>query len=355
MPNKPGFPLIYTFNPLMDPRWQEFLTQQPQASVFHSPGWLHALLETYGYSPLVFTTTPPNQPLENAIVFAVVKTWLIRPRLVSLPFSDHADPLVNTAGNFAELLSELQNEERSGQWTKIELRPTNAGGGSNCWPPFQDGTRFILQKVDLRPGLEGVFSRFHHDSIQRKIRKAERSQVTEEVGQSECQLQQFFALHTLTRRRKALPPPPLAWFRNILRFLGDDVKIRIASKDGQPIAAILTLRFKDTAVYKYGCTDDRFHNLGAMPLLLWRAMEDAFRSGAKEFDLGRSEPENAGLIRFKEKFGAERSTLTYKVYPQESPSELGRDWRMAWSKRIFRLLPQKALVFAGARIYPHIG
>jgi len=347
--------LIYTLNPLLDPRWQDFLAGHPRASVFHSPEWLRALLDTYGYRPIVFTTTPPNSRLENGIVFAVVKTWLIRPRLVSLPFSDHTDPLVDTKGSFAEILSELGEAEHTGRWKQIELRPTNVGDRQYEWLPFRDEAQFVLQKVDLRPGLETVFSRFHCDSIRRKIRKAERSKVEEEVGRSEVQLQQFFALHTLTRRRKSLPPPPLAWFRNILSCLGDKAKIRVASKDGKPIAAILTLRFKETAVYKYGCTDSRFHNLGAMPYLLWRAMEDEFRSGATEFDLGRSEPENSGLIRFKEKFGAESSTATYKVFPPGSQPLPGRDWRLVWSKRLFRLLPEKALVYAGARIYPHIG
>ena len=347
--------MIYTLNPLLDPRWQEFLVGHPQASVFHTTGWLRALFETYGYSPIVFTTTPPSLPLENGIVFAVVKTWLIRTRLVSLPFSDHTEPLVDTPGSFAEILSKLQEAKRYGRWKQIELRPTNAGNPQYDWSPFRDSTKFILQKVDLRPNLEVVFSKFQQDSIRRKIRKAERSNIHEEVGRSERQLQQFFALHTLTRRRKALPPPPLAWFRNILSCLGNDAKIRVASKDGKPIAAILTLRFKETAVYKYGCTDSSFHNLGAMPYLLWRAMEDEFRSGATEFDLGRSEPENSGLIRFKEKFGAERSTVTYKVYPQVCQSTPGQDWRMVWTKRLFRLLPEKVLVYAGARIYPHIG
>lgn len=356
--NRPGehvYKLIYTLSPLLDPRWEEFLCEAPRASIFHSVGWLQALLQTYGYSPVVFTTTPPNRPLENGTVFAIVKSWLIRPRLVSLPFSDHVDPLVDGENSLAELLARLQEEDCNRRWKKIELRPTAVRTRHSHWLPFCDGSSFVLQKVDLRPGLEEVFSRFHRDSIRRKIRKAERSNVVQEVGQSERLLREFFALHIMTRRRKSLPPPPLAWFRNILACVGEKARIRVASKDGRPIAAILTLRFKETAVYKYGCTDSRFHNLGAMPFLLWKAMEEEYHSGAKEFDLGRSEPQNFGLIRFKEKFGAERSAVTYKVFPEERHSSAGQDWRLTWAKRLFHLLPEKALVYAGSQIYPHIG
>jgi len=46
-----------------------------------------------------------------------------------------------------------------------------------------------------------------------------------------------------------LPPQPLAWFRNALECLGDRILIRIASKNGQAIASIITMQFKDVLVY----------------------------------------------------------------------------------------------------------
>ena len=347
--------LIYKLDPISDPRWEEFVQRDPRTSVFHSRGWLQAILRTYEYTPVVFTTTPPDRPLENGAVFSIVKSWLISPRLVSLPFSDHADPLMEIEGDLEELLKELRNGQQDGRWKKVEFRPPADGRQHPGWTTFRDGQSFVLHHVDLRPGLDRVYSRFHHDSIQRKIRKAERSGVQQDVGRSERHLQQFFTLHAMTRRRKGLPPPPYSWFRNILDCLGEKAKIRVASRDGRPIAAILTLRFKETAVYKYGCTDDRYHNLGAMPFLLWAAMREEFHSGARDFDLGRSELDNPGLIHFKEKFGAEPAELCYKIFPAEASPTMDKNWRLTWARKLFGLLPDRALIHAGSLIYPHIG
>lgn len=347
--------MIYTLDPISDPRWQEFLQSDPRASVFHSPGWLEAILRTYDYVPVVFTTTPPDRPLDNGAAFSIVKSWLVRPRLVSLPFSDHVDPLMANDADLSELLRELRRGQQAGLWKRIEFRAPTAVTQDPSWAAFHDGQAYALHRVDLRAGLDKVYSRFHRDSIQRKIHKAERSGIQEDVGRSERHLQLFFALHTTTRRRKGLPPPPYSWFRNILNCLVENAKIRIALKDGLPIAAILTLRFKETAVYKYGCTDNRYHNFGAMPFLLWKAMEQACHSGAQEFDLGRSEIHNSGLIRFKEKFGAARTEFTHKIFPGKHPIASEQDWRMAWAKKVFKLLPERVLIYAGARIYPHIG
>jgi len=347
--------LIYKLDPISDPRWGEFLQRDSRASVFHSKGWLQAILRTYDYAPVVFTTTPPGRPLENGAVFSIVKSWLVRPRLVSLPFSDHVDPLMDKEEHLEELLEELRKGQNEREWKKIELRPPATGRRHPGWSTFHDGQSFVLHHVDMRPGLECVYSRFQHDSIQRKIRKAERAGILQDVGGSERHLRQFFTLHAMTRRRKGLPPPPFSWFQNIIDCLGAKAKIRVASVDGRPIAAILTLRFKETVVYKYGCTDDRYHNLGAMPFLLWAAIQEEFHSGAQDFDLGRSELDNPGLIHFKKKFGAEPTELCYKIFPAEASPTMDKNWRLTWARKLFGLLPDRALIHAGSLIYPHIG
>lgn len=46
------------------------------------------------------------------------------------------------------------------------------------------------------------------------------------------------------------------------------------------------------------------------------AMEGGKTNTAREFDLGRPEFDNAGLITFKDRWGATRSPLTYWRYPR---------------------------------------
>ena len=92
---------VYEIDPLCDPRWPEFLQNNPRASVFHTPGWLRALKRTYGYEPVVYTTTPATVELTNGWVFCRVFSWLTGRRLVSLPFSDHCEPLVDKPEHLA--------------------------------------------------------------------------------------------------------------------------------------------------------------------------------------------------------------------------------------------------------------
>ena len=88
--------VCYEIDPLRDERWASLVESHPHASVFHSNNWLKALRSVYGYEPVVMTTCPPGARLTNGLVFCRVNSWLTGRRLVSLPFSDHCEPLIGS-------------------------------------------------------------------------------------------------------------------------------------------------------------------------------------------------------------------------------------------------------------------
>ena len=125
------------------------------------------------------------------------------------------------------------------------------------------------------------------------VRRAERM-LSYEEGTSEDLLAKFYQLQVSTRRRHRLPPQPLDWFRNLIRCLSGSLKIRVVSKDGQAAASIITLFYKNSMVYKYGCSDPKFNHCSGMSLLMWNAIQEAKALGASEFDFGRSDQDNPG-------------------------------------------------------------
>ena len=163
----------------------------------------------------------------------------------------------------------------------------------------------------------------------------------------------FYGLLVLTRRRHQLLPQPLTWFRNLIMCMGDQLKIRLASKDGHPVASILTVRYKDTLVYKYGGSDKSFSNLGGMHFLLWKAIQEAKKEGLLQFDLGRSDWNDQGLIAFKDRWGASRSDLAYWRYGSGSVRGAISSGQAQIARRIFTHVPNVLLPFAGSLVYKH--
>ena len=343
---------LHQIDPISDPRWERLLKTYSRSSVFHTSGWLHAIYETYGYEAVAYTSSSPDEELENAVVFCRVKSWLTGNRLVSLPFSDHCEPLVRSNEELSTLLQVAREELQHGAWKYIELRPLSSeySEGMKSYPES-----FVVHFLDLRPSLEELHKNLHVDSIRRKIKKAEREHLTIEVGSSEVLLAEFYKLHMTTRHRQQLPPHPLPWFRNILKNLGTAATVRVARKDGRAVASVITLSNGPTMVYKYGCSDARFHNLGSMPFLFWDMVQDAKRRGFLELDLGRTECENTGLISFKERWGAKCHNLAYIRYPV-APSKRGqKSIIMRFGKQVFAHCPERLLQVAGNLLYRHVG
>lgn len=350
----PGF---YEIDPLEDLRWKRLIECHPRSSVYHTTAWLEALRQTYGYRAVAFTTCAPDAELRNAIVFCRVESWLTGRRLVSLPFSDHCDPLFDPAeSGQPDLVAALRMRMEQEGWQYVEMRPTHP---IDSLGEAQAGLSYSHHQLDLTPDMETLFGNCHKNSTQRKVRRAEREGLIYEEGRTAILMDRFYDLMVVTRRRHGTPPQPKMWFQRLISSFGEHLKIRVALKGTTPVAAILTLRHKKALVYKYGCSDERFHNLGGMHLLMWKSICEAKQDGLRIFDFGRSDSNNPGLITFKDRWGAERSPLTYvRLLGQPDPKrgvafDDARLIRMAnWA---CKRLPAPLFRALGEIGYKHIG
>jgi hypothetical protein len=128
-----------------------------------------------------------------------------------------------------------------------------------------------------------------------------------------------------------------------------------SSKDGIPLAGIVTLPFQGTLFYKYGASDASYHHLGGMPFLFWRVIQQAKAAGFTELDLGRSDRDQAGLIAFKEHLGATGSPLTYYRWPPKAQRIRSPQWASRVARGVFSHLPDATLDLAGRLLYRHLG
>ncbi len=342
---------VYAIDPMRDSRWAELVSRHEAASVFHSVPWLEAIRETYGYTPIAYTTSPPSEPLANGIVFCQIKSWLTGRRMVSTPFSDHCEPLLDDAGNAAAIGEELKKSVDAGKWKYIELRPMSELALDGAVP----APACHFHMLDLKPSADNIWKRTHKTAIQQPIKRAEREGIRIETGNSETLLAAFYRLMVQTRRRHQLPPQPIEWFRNVAARMGDRMRIRVAFQKEQEIASIVTLEHKNVLVYKYGCSDTRFQNLGGTPLLIWNAIQDAKAAGLTCMDFGRSDADNPGLITFKNRWGATPSQLTYLRWSSKPATERADGHSSGIARRLFAMMPDFVLQTTGRILYRHVG
>jgi lipid II:glycine glycyltransferase (peptidoglycan interpeptide bridge formation enzyme) len=247
----------------------------------------------------------------------------------------------------------VPEEQQRAKWNYIQIRPTRSKGVARTG--MAESSEFWLHVLSLEPPTEKLFKSLNKDNLQRRIQRAEREGLLYQRGTSPELLDAFYGLLLKTRRRQALLPQPRKWFENLLKYMSPDAEIRLASKGATPVGAIFTLRHKGTVVYKYGCSDERYHNLGAMPFLFWKMIEESKNEGAEQIDFGRTDLDHAGLIAFKDHFGATRRRLTYLRYPPEAAAASNIPTGLGFARRLFRVLPDFAAAGLGRIAYRHFG
>ena len=228
---------MFSLNPLVDPRWDDLTAKHPKSSPFHRSGWLNALAQTYGYRPMVLTSTPPEEALTDGIVFCEVKSWITGNRLVSLPFADHVEPLVYDGVDSSSVADGMRSQCDEQNWKYVEIRPLSWEAPIDS-PPARSQS-YGFHTLSLEPSAEQLFRGLHKSCLQRRIRRAGHEQLFYERGHSARLISDFYRLQVITRRRHGLLPQPRTWFENLVEYMRPNIEIRLARKDGKPIASIL--------------------------------------------------------------------------------------------------------------------
>jgi hypothetical protein len=347
---------VCCINPLTDPRWRIFVESHPDASIFHTPEWLEALRRTYGYEPIAYAATCRAGHIKSGMPFCRVNSLVTGRRLVSLPFSDHCQPLVGSEEDLIALLEAARYDAERERLKYVEIRPLISHESlAQTWAKFEESSRVVVHRIDLRRSEQDLLNSFHKDCIRRKITRTGREQLRYEEGRSAELLSKFYRLQLLTRRRHQIPPQPLVWFRNLIECLGEKLKIAVVSKGDTAIASIITLWFKNVIMDKYSCSDPQFNSLGGPVFVLWRSIQQSLKDGLHQFDLGRSDYTSPGLIAFKEHWGAARYPVRYFRYPARAGQHSHESRLAAAGKHLLSIAPDSIFTALGGLLYRHAG
>jgi len=341
-------------DPIGDPRWREFVLRHPRSSVFHTPEWLEALRRTYGFAPVAYTTSRVAS-VSCGIPFCAVDSWLTGRRLVSLPFSDHCQPLVETGVECDELLEALRDDSHQRGWRYVQLRPLSLEPlGPLERSGFAQEEAQYHYRLDIGPHLDEIFRGVKYD-IRKDIRRAERSALRSVVGRDPRMVDAYFGLHVMTRSTQGVPPQPRSWFRNLAACLGEMLDVHLLLQDDTPIAGLITILFRDQLTWKYSASHPVKDRAGMGKSLMWTSIRRAKDRGAVTLDMGRCDPDNGGLARFKERWGGTQAPLRYLRFPPIARGPAGAPWPSRAARSLVPRLPLPVLAAAGRLAYRHFG
>jgi len=347
-------PLILTeLDPTHDPRWDEFVSVHPSATVYHHSAWTRVLAETYGHRPLfVGLLSADGKELKGVLPLIYVKSVLTGRRLVSLPFTAYSNPMLpeeywDAAVGFAK--------QRYPEAKYVEFRMIRPLGAPAETEPAGANTPFVCSILSLQGSLEDILRSFHPSCIQRQIRRAEKAGLIFRVADREEDVRRLYWLFVSMRRREGLPCPAYKFFASMHRSLTPHnlYQLAVVEHEREVLAAALMLKSKSTWHIEYNASHPDLPLKGANQLLMWKLITQAHAAGIGYFDFGRTALWQESLLVYKERWQAARYPIRLRVFPE--PAEPPK-WSMRSRHvllRVNRKLPAVFLKWAGPIIYPH--
>jgi len=351
--------MVKIIDPLKDQRWDDFVLNHKDSTIYHHSRWTEIIQKTYHYEPYYFILEDDNSRIKAGIPFFLIKSRITGTRLVSLPFSDFCDVLTDDKDDFKRLFDAVikNHIDSKASYVEFSLKRQDLNfKGYN----FQILDCYRNHVLELSGTLEDLMDKFHKNCIQRNIKKALKSHITVVTGRDERDVKIFYNLYVMTRRNHGLPPQPYRFFQNIWQFLKSKgmIRILISYDENRPVAGVMILHFKDTGYYLYGGCNSNYLEHKPNHLLLWKAIEICYQKGQKYFDFGRTSVENQGLMDFKRRWGTVEYKLPYYYYSNSIRNELlvNRSTRSHnFISKVLKRMPIPLLRLGGTLIYGHIG
>lgn len=341
---------VEIINPIEYADWDAMLLEHEEASFFHTSAWAGVLSESYNYKPVYFTSIE-NGEIVSLIPLMEVKSFLTGNRGVSLPFTDHCDPICKDPVNLEEILNTVIEFGKTAGWKHIDLRGENA---YYLGKPASES--FFVHFLDLAQGKDRIFAGLR-SSTRRNIKRAQKENLSISIQNSRESVEAFYRLNCETRKHHGLPPQPRYFFKKIFEQIiaRDKGFVVLAYRQRRIIAGAVFFHFKNKAIYKYGASDRKYLDLRPNNLVMWKAIEWFAGNAFKSFSFGRTEPENQGLLQFKRGWGAKEKTLNYYKYDLGKDRFVSNQSGAKSSYKFFKMLPLPILKFTGNVLYRHVG
>jgi CelD/BcsL family acetyltransferase involved in cellulose biosynthesis len=340
-------------DPIADPAWPAFLAGCDAAEIYHSPQWLELIRAQYGYEFSAHVIRGADGTIEAGLPVARVESFITGKRLVGVPFSDTCPPLLARdadSGAGAALGAALAAaSEREG--LPLSVHGPLEGVPEDCLAP-----QYVRHELALDTDIEKLEAAYSKKRAVREFRKGKKAGLTFEVGRDRRALDQFYALHLLTRRKLGVPIQPKRFIRRFERLFEEGHGFVGLIRDGDTaLAAAVFLIYNGTITYKYGASDPaaldkRPNHLRQAEAIAWGCLH-----GLKRYDFGRTDLDNEGLRSFKTAWGATEIPLPYTYLGQPLPTEEQPGAKERLTEKVIQRSPAFVARAAGELLYRHYG
>ena len=336
--------------------WDAYVLMHRQGTLFHQISWKQVIENTFGHRSYYLLAESDaageqrTRTICGILPLFVIKSFLFSKALVSVPFGAYGGILSENKEAADGMLRKAKDIAQSEGLDYLELRN-------------RDDTMEDLSVKDL-------YVRFHREIYQelkdnleaiprksrRMVRLGEKEGLTCQFGRQEL-IPSFYEIFARRYHQLGSPVFPRRLFEHFLEeFENHSNILLVKTRDGIPIAGVLTFYYKDEVLPYYAGSLFEYRNIAPNDYMYWQLMKYGWERGYKRFDFGRSKV-NTGSYDFKRHWGFEPEPLPYQFFLfglQEIPNISPANPKYRKRIELWRRMPLWATRIIGPRIVKYI-
>jgi FemAB-related protein (PEP-CTERM system-associated) len=276
--------------------WDAFVRAFPAATAYHCYGWKAVFSASFGHPCHYLAALDDSGAWRGVLPLVHMRSRIFGNFLVSLPFVNYGGLLCDDAAAAAALLGEAEKLRRACGATHVELR--HIARRPEIEPTKRHKVTMILE---LAGSTDAQWKAFD-PKLRNQIRKAQKSGLEFRWGRLDL-IDGFYEVFARNMRDLGTPVYAKRFFRRILEAFPDTCMILAVMHEEKIIAAGIAAWFRDRLEIPWASSIKDYKALCPNHMLYWQAVSFAIERGFREFDFGRSTP-NEGTYNFKKQWGA---------------------------------------------------
>ena len=280
-----------------------FVRATPGGTPFHLPEWLLAVADGTRQAAHCLLAEG-DYGIEGVLPLTEVRSRLFGDALVSAGFAVGGGILALESSVAAALADQALALARLARIASVELRggPVPAG-----WEPVEGVHAGFVRPLaaDDEAELKAIPRKQRAE-----VRRALGNDLAVTTGRDEVERRRHYAVYAESVRNLGTPVFPRTLFDAVLDRFGQDADILTVSRDGRPLASVLTLYFAGAAMPYWGGGTTEARRWRANDMMYFALMRHARERGCDRFDFGRSKVDS-GAYAFKKNWGFTPEPLTY--------------------------------------------
>ncbi len=298
-----------------DNQWNDYITCNKYASVYHHTAFRDAVARTYKHEPFYLFASNEHGRITGVLPLFLLRRPLIGRELVSLPFCDYGGLLSDCHDTGVALFKKAIEIARELHCTHTQLRQTySLDYLSTILNEFTPGKKVAIREITTKVGMRLYFNTSPDDlfnsfpsKLRSQIRKPLKQGFNVRVGGEEL-LKDFYMVFYQNMRHLGSPVHSVDLMKNILLCYKEKARVFVVYTRGVPVAGSLTIAFQQSLVNPWASFLRQFSKDSPNMLLYWTMLEYAAINGYRIFDFGRSTREES-TFRFKQQWGARAEQL----------------------------------------------